>query len=122
VQLNLPIWTWGAARSKVRQAQLQVQLAENDLSLAQRTLLAEEQSFYLEAETAGKQVASLERSSGLSADSLRLTIDRYEAGEATVLELVDAQSTAAAARNAYDDGLLRYRLALANLQTLTGTF
>jgi outer membrane protein TolC len=122
VQLNLPIWTWGAARSKVRQAQLQVQLAENDLSLAQRTLLAEEQSFYLEAETAGKQVASLARSSGLSADSLRLTIDRYEAGEATVLELVDAQSTAAAARNAYDDGLLRYRLALANLQTLTGTF
>ena len=39
----------------------------------------------------------------------------------TVLEVVDAQSTLAQARNAYDDGLSRYRLALASIQTLTGT-
>jgi outer membrane protein TolC len=58
----------------------------------------------------------------LSADSLRLTTERYTAGEATVLEVVDAQTTLWQARNAYDDGLARYRLALANLQTLTGTF
>jgi outer membrane protein TolC len=38
-----------------------------------------------------------------------------------VLEVVDAQSTLADARNAYDDGLSRYRLALASIQTLTGT-
>ena len=54
-------------------------------------------------------------------ESLRLTLLRYQAGEATALEVVDAQTTLAAARNAYDDGLARYRLALANLQTLTGT-
>jgi outer membrane protein TolC len=92
------------------------------LSLAQRTLLSEEQSFYLEAQSAGSQVASLKKSLDLSADSLRLTVERYQAGEATILEVVDAQSTLAQARNAYDDGLSRYRLALANLQTLTGAF
>jgi outer membrane protein TolC len=58
----------------------------------------------------------------LAAESLRLTLLRYEAGEATILELVDAQSTLTLARNAYDDGLVRYRVALANLQTLTGVF
>jgi len=47
---------------------------------------------------------------------------RYQAGEATVLEVVDAQTTLAGARNAYDDGLARYRVALANIQTLTGAF
>jgi outer membrane protein TolC len=47
---------------------------------------------------------------------------RYQAGEATILEVVDAQNTVNQARNAYDDGLVRYRLGLANLQTLTGTF
>jgi outer membrane protein TolC len=47
---------------------------------------------------------------------------RYQAGEATILELVDAQTTLTLARNAYDDGLARYRLAVANLQTLTGAF
>jgi outer membrane protein TolC len=58
----------------------------------------------------------------LAAESLRLYSLRYEAGEATVLEVVDAQTTLTQARNSYDDSLVRYRVALANLQTLTGTF
>jgi len=47
---------------------------------------------------------------------------RYQAGEATALEIVDAQNTFSAARNAYDAGQLRYRTGLATLQTLTGKF
>lgn len=57
----------------------------------------------------------------VATESLRLTNLRYEAGDVTVLEVVDAQSTLAQARNAFDDGLSRYRLALAGIQTLTGT-
>jgi outer membrane protein TolC len=121
-QLTIPIWTWGAARSKVKQAELRQQQARNDLTLTQRTLLGELNSFYLEGQVAAAQVASLRRSVDLSSESLRLTQLRYQAGEATVLEVVDAQSTLAQARNASDDGLFRYRLALANLQTLTGAF
>jgi outer membrane protein TolC len=56
----------------------------------------------------------------LAAESLRLNTLRYQGGEATILELVDAQSALNQARNAYIDGLARYRLALANLQMLTG--
>jgi outer membrane protein TolC len=121
-QLNIPVWTWGAARSKVRQAELRLQQARNDLSLTQRQLLAELNSFYQEASVASGQAASLRQSLELSAESLKLTLSRYQAGEATVLELVDAQTTLAQARNAYDDGLARYRVALGNLQTLTGVF
>lgn len=121
-QLNIPVWTWGAARSKVRQAQLQLQQAQSDLSFTQRQLLSELHSFYEEAQVAASQVDSLRTSVEQSAESLRLTLLRYEAGEVTVLEVVDAQSTLIQARNAYDDGLARYRLALANLQTLTGVF
>jgi outer membrane protein TolC len=53
---------------------------------------------------------------------VRLTLLRYQAGEATALEVVDAESTLAQARNAYDDGQARFRLALAELQTMTGNF
>jgi outer membrane protein TolC len=66
-------------------------------------------------------VESLRSSADLSAESLRLTLLRYQAGEATALEVVDAQVTASQGRGAYDDGLLRYRVALATLQSLTGT-
>jgi len=118
--LTIPLWSWGSLQSKVKQAQLKQQQAEIELSYAQRQLMANLNSFYREAEVARAQLDSLRQSMDLSAESLRLTVLRYQAGEATALEVVDAQTTLAQARNAYDDGLSRYRIALANLQTLTG--
>jgi outer membrane protein TolC len=118
--LNIPVWNWGATRSRIRQAALKQQQAELDLTLAQRTLQGNLASAYREAQTALAQVDSLRGSSELSAESLRLTLLRYQAGEASALEVVDAQTTLAQARNAFDDGLARYRVAIATLQTLTG--
>ncbi|HZQ56373.1 MAG TPA: TolC family protein [Bryobacteraceae bacterium] len=120
--LNIPLWDWGSIHSKVKQASMREEQAKLDLSLAQRQLQAGLRSAYQEAKTALSQLQSLQSSSSLSEDSLRLTLLRYQAGEATALEVVDAQSTASLARNAYDDGLLRYRVAMANLQALTGSF
>jgi outer membrane protein len=120
-QMTVPLWNWGATQSKVRQARLRVQQARADLTLTQRQLLANVTVFYAEARTARAQVDSLRASLDLSAESLRLTVLRYQAGEVSVLEVVDAQTTLVQARNAYDDGLVRYRVALAALQTLTGT-
>jgi outer membrane protein TolC len=121
-QVTVPLWNWGATRSKIKQAQLQVRQARLDLSLAQRTLLSEVESFYVEAQAAEAQLASLKSSLDLAAENLRLTRLRYTAGESTAQEVVDAQTGLVQARSAYDDGLVRYRMALASLQTLTGTF
>lgn len=120
--VTVPVWNWGATRSKVRQAELLRQQAQYDLTFAQRGLQSNLNSFYLEAQASRAQLESLRSSLDLSTESLRLTVLRYQAGEATVLEVVDAQTTLAQARNAYDDGLARYRVALASLQTLTGRF
>jgi outer membrane protein TolC len=122
VSLNVPVWDWGVRASKVRQAGLKREQANVDLSLTQRMLMRNLEGLYLEAQTARDQAESLRRSVDLSAESLRLNALRYQAGEASILELVDAQTTLLQARNAYDDGLVRYRLALTNLQTLTGAF
>ena len=78
-------------------------------------------AYYAEAQGALAQLDSLRSSVDLATESLRLTVLRYQAGEATALEVVDAQNTLTQARNAYDDGLARYRIALATLETLTGT-
>ena len=118
--LTLPLWNWGATQSKVRQAELRRDQAKRELSFTQRKLLAEMRSLYSEAETALNELSGLERSAELAADSLRLTTLRYKNGEATVLEVVDAQNTFAQANAGFHDGAARYRVALANLQTLTG--
>jgi outer membrane protein TolC len=120
--VQIPIWNWGANISKVKQADLRRDQARVELSYAQRQVLANLSSFYNEAETSRAELDSLNQSAELATESLRLTYMRYQAGEATVLEVVDAQNTLTQARNAYADGQSRYRLAIATLQTLTGNF
>jgi len=120
--LQVPIWSWGANFSKVKQANLQKKQAVVELSAARRTLLANLHSFYNEAQAARAELELLSQSAQLASESLRLTTLRYQSGEATVLEVVDAQNTLTAASNAYDDGQVRFRVALANIQTLTGKF
>jgi outer membrane protein TolC len=120
--VTVPVWNWGAVRSRIKQAELRLQQSKVDLSFAQRQLLANLNAFYLEAATASAQLAALKQSLDLAEESLRLTVLRYQAGEATVLEVVDAQRTVLDARNSWDDGKARYRVALSALQTLTGAF
>jgi outer membrane protein TolC len=118
--LNIPIWNWGTTQSRVKQATLRREQAKRELSFAQRRLLAEIQSTYNEASTALSELEGLSRSAELAEESLKLVTLRYQNGESTVLEVVDAQTTYATANAAYQDGAVRYRVALANLQTLTG--
>jgi outer membrane protein TolC len=120
--LQLPVWNWGANRSKLKQAGLRRQQAQVELSFTQRQLLAKMHTLYDEAQTARAEMDSLSQSAELAAESSRLTTMRYQAGEATVLEVVDAQNTLTQARNSFNDGQARFRVAMANLQTLTGTF
>jgi outer membrane protein TolC len=120
--LNIPIWNWGATHSKVRQSELRRDLAQVELSAAQRKLLGDLKTLYAEADAAKVELEVLQQSAELAAESVRLTNLRYQAGEATALEVVDAQNSLVTARNNYDDGEARYRLAIANLQTLTGVF
>ena len=118
--LSLPLWNWGATQSRVKQAELRHTQAQRELSLAQRKLVAEIRSLYAEAETSSMELGGLSRSAELAAESLKLITLRYKNGESTVLEVVDAQTSYAQANTAYQDGAVRYRVALANLQTLTG--
>ena len=120
--LNLPIFNWGAIQSKVKQAQLQRDVARVQLSSAQRKAVASLRLFYDEAQTARSEIDLLRQSADLAAEGLRLTELRYQAGEATALEVVDAENAALQARNNYADGTVRYRVAIATLQTLTGSF
>jgi outer membrane protein TolC len=120
--LQLPIWNWGANRSKLKQATLRRDQATVELSFAQRQLLANMRILYSEAQSAQAEMESLNRSAELAAEGVRLANLRYQSGEALVLEVVDAQNTLTQALNAFNDGQVRFRVAVANLQTLTGAF
>lgn len=119
--LDVPLWDWFTTRDRVKQSELQRETARTLLTNTQRRLLADLEEFYAEATVAHDQLESLNLSAATAAESLRLTRLRYTNGEATVLEVVDAETSLTTAENAREDGITRYQTALANLQLLTGT-
>ena len=121
VTLDIPVWDWLATQHKVKQSEIQRDAAKVALSATQRRLIAQLDEAYAEAAAARNQLASLDASVATAAESLRLTKLRYAGGDALVLEVVDAQNAFLTAENAREDGRVRYQMALANLQTLTGT-
>jgi outer membrane protein TolC len=122
VNLSVPLWDWGGLRSKLHQSETRERQAQTTLSQTQRQLVSNLYSKYNETLTARASTDNLRRIVDLASESLRLLVLRYQAGESTILEVVDGQNTLVQARNAADDAETRYRVALADLQTLTGPF
>jgi outer membrane protein TolC len=122
LNLSIPVWDWGSLRSKLHQSSLRANQAQIEATQAQRQLVSDLYSRYNEAVAARASSNSTQGIVDLAAESLRLTNLRYQAGESTALEVIDAQNTLIQARDAYDAALSRYRVALAGLQTVTGPF
>ena len=120
VTLDIPVWDWLTTERKIKESRLRRDAAKTVLTAAQRRLLADLSEFYDEADTARKQMSSLELSVVSARESLRLTNLRYADGESTVLEVVDAENTLTSTETAQADGRARYEDALAQLQTLSG--
>ncbi len=119
-QLDIPVWDWLTTERNIKQSRLRENATKAALTAAQRRLIANLSEFYAEADVANNQMASYDASLVAARESLRLTTLRYVDGESTVLEVVDAQSTLISSENAQIEARVRYQLALANLQTLTG--
>ena len=119
--LDIPVWDWFATQKRVRQSEIQRDVAKVSLTAAQRRLIANLEETYAEASVAQRQLSLLDQSVSAAAESLKLTKLRYAAGESTALEVVDAQNSYLSTEIAQTDGVLRYQSALAGLQLLTGT-
>ena len=121
VTVDIPVWDWLNTQRRVKQSEIARQSQQVALNATQRQLIARLDEAYSEAATARDELASLDLSVSTAAESLRLTKMAYTGGEATVLEVVDAQGAYVTAQNAREDGRVRYESARAKLQTLTGT-
>jgi outer membrane protein len=122
VGVNVPVWDWGTLRSKLHQAEFKRDQARVEFSQTQRELLSNLYGSYNEAAVARNALEAIRHTADLAAESLRLTDLRYKAGASTALDVVVAENTLTQTRNSYDDAQLRYRVAIVNLQTVTGNF
>jgi outer membrane protein TolC len=119
--LDIPVWDWFSTQKRVKQSEIRRDAARVSLTAAQTRLIASLAEVYAEAATARDQLDLFDLSARTAAESLRLTKLRYSAGEAAVLEVVDAQNADLSVETAQADAVVRYQVALAGLQLLTGT-
>ncbi len=118
--LNIPIFDWGIGRAKQRQAELKAQAAENQLVITRREVEQEFAGAHEEALTAIRRV---DNARGAVADARRnvdISIARYRAGEAPILEVTDALTTLAQQRTNYQQALFDFEIARAHLQEAAG--
>ena len=118
--VDIPLWDWFTTERRIKEARIRSDVAKVELTAAQRRLVVDLAEFYAEADVARQQLTSFDASVVAARESLRLTNLRYVDGEGNVLDVVDAQNTLISAETAQSDGVVRYQLALAQLQTLTG--
>jgi outer membrane protein TolC len=109
VSLNIPVFNWGASRSREAQARLRAQSL--DLQ-RENTLQQLRQEFYTARAGA---LSAIERSrmtreaTAASQRSLTLTFAAYRLKKGTILDVIDAQANYAAARLAYYQSIADYR-------------
>lgn len=120
ITLDIPVWDWLSTGHKVKQSEIRRDAVRVALTAAQRRFIARLQEAYSEAKTAREQMQSLDESVKTAEESLRLTKLRYSNGEATALEVVDAENSMTLAANARADGMIRNEIAIANLKALMG--
>jgi len=118
--LSVPIFDWGASRSRERQARVRAQISENERTIAQRGFT---QQFYA-AQALVTSAATRIRLAGTGVtqaqSNLNASIARYRAGEAQIIEVTDALTTLAALRFALYQAIFDYQTALARLRQATG--
>lgn len=118
--LSIPIFDWGASKSREQQARLRLQVTENERTQAIRGFTQQFYSARTQALSATTRIRLAAAGITLAQSNLDASIARYRAGEAQIIEVTDAQTTLAAQRLAFYQALFDYQIALSRLRQAAG--
>jgi outer membrane protein len=120
LSLSIPIFDWGASRSRERQARLRAQVVENERTIAQRGFAQQFYAAQAQLTTAARRISLGDAGVTQAQGNLNASIARYRAGEAQIVEVTDALATLAAQRFALYQAIFDYQTSLARLRQATG--
>ena len=120
ISLNIPIFDWGASRSRERQARLRAEVAENERTLALRGFTQQFFAAQAQAVSAAARIGVAREGVTKAESNVTASIARYRAGEAQIVEVTDAQTTLVEQRSALYQAIFDYQVALGRLRQTTG--
>lgn len=120
VGVSIPLFDWGASRSREAQAKLRLAQAANNRELATRQFA----NAFFTARTQALSAASRIRQIAASITDAELNVAasaaRYRAGEASIIEVTDANNTLVSQRQALYQAIFDYQTARARLLRAIG--
>ena len=120
VTLNFNLFDGGAKAARLRESrarELQAQAIQTQMASAVRLQVREA---YLNLSTAQKRLEVVRDARSQAAESLRITQNRFEAGLATITELLRAETAKVAADKNSLNAMFDHRLSYAALELATG--
>jgi outer membrane protein TolC len=118
--VNVPIWQGGRVKGDILEAQTTLDQRQAELANERGKVEQEVRTALIDLEAASGQVHLAESSRTLANDTLAQARDRFGAGVATTLEVVQAQQQVASADSDYISSLFSYQLAKLSLARATG--
>jgi outer membrane protein len=118
--LDIPIYTGGARRARIRRARYQAEIARlqaEDIADEIRTDVA---TAYREMDESFKDIVVAARSIERSRESLRIQREKFNTGRATSLEVLQATQVLTDARFQYVASVYNYNIALRELHRARG--
>jgi len=98
LSLQIPIFEGFSLRNNIRAAKARVKASRADLRQKEESVISDVWSAFYNMQTAAQQVDSSETLLISSKESFRVSLARYRAGVAEIVELLNAQSTLTSAR------------------------
>lgn len=118
--LRFPIWQGGRVRGDIEQADAALRQRRLEYQDLRARIDAGIRQDFLDLTSAASQVAVADSSRKLAQDTLSQARDRFSAGVADTIEVIQAQEAVASAEEDYIDSLLAHNLAKASLARALG--
>ena len=118
--VNVPIWEGGRTRGDIQQAEITLRQRRPELADSRGQVEQQVRNSLIELETANGQVQLAASNRTYAAETLAEARDRFGAGVATTLEVVQAQEQVAGAESDYISSLFSLNLAKLTLARATG--
>jgi outer membrane protein TolC len=118
--LNVPIWQGGRVKGDIQQAEATLHQRQAELADARAGVEQEVRNALIELETATGQVKLAGNNRDYARETLSEARDRFAAGVATTVEVVQAQQQVAGAESDYISSLFSFDLAKLALARATG--
>jgi outer membrane protein len=120
VGVTIPLFDWGQSKSREAQAKLKMQQTANARTIAERQLFGQFNSNRILAISARSRIKEIAQSIVNAEKNVTASTARYQAGEAQIIEITDAQNILITQRFALYQAIYDYQTARRRLLNIIG--